>query len=346
MTLEAIYVTRHGFRSNWAVDPSTGEYTASLTSPTGIAADPALTAHGVDQARQLAAHLQVVDPPIERVYSSPYYRCLQTIEPFVAAQEVGSPLQGGSEKCKIRGEPGVGEWYGSAPFEHPTSAAPEVLKTLFPALDLGYKPVNPRPTRMGESPAELHDRVASTMHGIISQCDTEGVKAILICTHAAVVIALGRVLTGTMPDSVDEEDFRAFTCGLSVYKRRKGEAATASPQEGVPSWRVSGDQEATSARGPGGIAHGPPAEPTSRTDKEPLVWKGRGVAGGWTCTANSDCSHLAGGEERGWRFSGDEAFAGSAGQGTIDAGLELGVVVEGKAVRTRSSNKTSTTPRL
>ena len=45
------------------------------------------------------------------------------------------------------------------------------------------------------------------------------------------------------------------------------------------------------------------------------------------------------------RFSGDEAFAGSEGQGTVDAGLELGVVVEGQAVRTRSS-KTRTAPRL
>lgn len=200
------------------------------------------------------------------------------------------------EQLKIRGEPGLGEWYGAAPFEHPTSAAPEVLKTLFPALDLGYVPVA-RPTRMGESLAELHDRVAATMHGIISQCDTEGVKAILISTHAAVVIALGRVLTGAMPDDVGVEDFQAFTCGLSVYTRRKGDAAM----------RSNNHTEWTSARG---IASGPPAEPSphrhaSRTDPEPLDWKGRGVVGGWICKANSDCSHLAGGEERGWYVSSE-----------------------------------------
>ncbi|OIW33244.1 phosphoglycerate mutase-like protein [Coniochaeta ligniaria NRRL 30616] len=327
------------FRSNWAVDPSTGEYTASISSPTGIAADPTLTAHGVDQARQLAAHLRTVDPPIERVYSSPYYRCLQTIEPFVA-QAPGSPVKG--EQSRIRGEPGLGEWYGAAPFEHPTSAAPQVLKRLFPALDLDYEPVA-RPSRVGESLAELHDRVAITIDRIISQCDAEGVKAILLCTHAAVVIALGRVLTGAMPDDVGVEDFGAFTCGLSVYTRRKGDAATLVTNTGG---RISGDQEATSARG---IAPGPPAEPcphrhTSRTDPEPLPWKGRGVAGGWICTANSDCSHLASGEERGWRFSGDEAFTGAAESG-VDAGLELGIVVEGQAVRTWST-KTGTNSRL
>lgn len=46
------------------------------------------------------------------------------------------------------------------------------------------------------------------------------------------------------------------------------------------------------------------------------------------------------------RFSGDEAFtdAGPAAQGA-DAGLELGVVVEPQAARTRTS-KTSGTSRL
>lgn len=27
---------------------------------------------------------------------------------------------------------------------------------------------------------------------------------------------------------------------------------------------------------------------------------GKGVAGGWECLLNSDCTHLSGGEERGW----------------------------------------------
>lgn len=214
------------------------------------------------------------------------------------SQGPGSPPQG--EEFKIRGEPGVGEWYGSAPFEHPTSAQPEVLATLFPALDLSYRPVT-WPARMGESLAELHDRVAVTMEGIITQCDTGGVKAILICSHAAVVIALGRVLTGAMPDSVEVEDFRAFTCGLSVYRRKGNDAAGLDNSQ---AGRISGDQEATSVRS---TAPNPPAEPcihTSRTDRpKALAWKGCGIAGGWSCTVNSDCSHLAGGEERGWYVS-------------------------------------------
>jgi len=40
-----------------------------------------------------------------------------------------------------------------------------------------------------------------------------------------------------------------------------------------------------------------------------LDWRdGRGVQGGWDCVVSGDCSFLSGGEERGWRFAGDESF--------------------------------------
>ncbi|KAG7152478.1 Transcription factor tau 55 kDa subunit like protein [Verticillium longisporum] len=130
MSLEVIYVARHGFRSNWLVDPATGDYSSSIRSPTGIASDPALTAHGVDQAKELGAHLLTVSPPIEAVYSSPYYRCLQTITPFVElkAEEVqrqtsassvtvagatnvaGETVSTQSAATSIRPESGIAEW--------------------------------------------------------------------------------------------------------------------------------------------------------------------------------------------------------------------------------------------
>ncbi|KAK4199045.1 putative transcription factor tau 55 kDa subunit [Triangularia verruculosa] len=308
MPLEVIYVARHGFRSNWLVDHSTGTYTATLRSPTGGAADPALTAHGVGQAKELGERLLKAEPPIERVYSSLYYRCLQTVEPFVRKAIV-------TDKClSIRGETGLGEWYGAANFEHPVPASHETLRPLFPGLlDEEYKPLV-TPTRMGEGVNELHDRVARTMNELIAQCDREGVRAVLLCSHAATIIALGRVLTGNMPESIDTEDFRAFTCGLSVYRRRTASAGSVSGS-GV----CDGDKIATSA------AH-------DADRHKDLGWRGgRGVGGGWECELNSDCSHLSLGEERGWRFSGDESFLDTAsGQSMLDAG-ELGVVVEGRA---------------
>ncbi|EFQ28445.1 phosphoglycerate mutase [Colletotrichum graminicola M1.001] len=262
--------------SNWLVDPSTGSYTASIPSPTGIPADPELTAHGVDQAKELGAHLLTVDPSIEAVYSSPYYRCLQTITPFVAlkqerlnrlaGQDVGA---NDAETVTIRPEHGLSEWYGAAPFEHPTPASSDVLKSMFPHLDTTYQSAV-FPARKGETIAQLHDRIAAAVQAIIDRCDAEGKRAVVLCSHAASIIALGRVLTGVMPDNVDVEDFRAFTCGLSVYRRRSHSSSA----------QTSGTQ-------------GPDSDTSS--------WRnGRGVGGGWVCELNSDCSFLSGGEERGW----------------------------------------------
>lgn len=252
------------FRSNWVVDPNSGEYQAHLRSPTGIASDPALTSHGVDQAKQLAAHLVNVQPPVERIFSSPYYRCLQTVQPFVERLEQSAGLKGVS-KPTILGETGLSEWYGAAPFEHPTSAPPSELKDLFPAYDTSYVPAV-TPSRTGETIAQLHERVALTLDAIIKRCDEMGVRAVLLCSHAATIIAMGRTLTGNMPDNVEAEDFRVFTCGLSIFRRRSANTGFL------------------------GVDHASKA----------LDWRGNGVGGGWVCEVNSDCSFLSGGEERGW----------------------------------------------
>ncbi|KAK4242601.1 histidine phosphatase superfamily [Achaetomium macrosporum] len=309
--LEVIYVTRHGFRSNWLVDPSNGNYTTFIKSPTGGAADPALTAHGVDQANELAVRLLAAEPPIERVYSSLYYRCLQTVEPFVRkTQDATSPRTEGEPPLRVRGETGLGEWYGSASFEHPVPASLGTLEQLFPGmLDPNYRPAV-TPNRMGESVDELHDRVAATLAALIAECDRDGVRAILLCSHAAVIIATGRVLTGQMPENVEVEDFKCFTCGLSMYRRR-------------PSSLVS----AESRGGDGILRQAPEACDVDHhgNDGSALGWRaGKGISGGWDCELNSDCAHLSLGAERGWRFSGDESFNDMpTGQSILDTGSRL-----------------------
>jgi transcription factor C subunit 7 len=236
----------------------------------------------VDQANELAVRLLAADPPIERVYSSLYYRCLQTVEPFVRkAQEAAA---GDGPALRIRGETGLGEWYGSADFEHPVPASLEKLDPLFPGLlDPSYEPAV-TPSRMGESIDELHDRVAAAMEALIAQCDRDGVRSVLLCSHAAVIIALGRVLTGQMPDSVEAQDFKCFTCGLSMYRRRPSPGAKTEGRDGSA-------RQATA--GHGVDRHG--------QDGPVPDWRGgRGVSGGWNCELNSDCTHLSLGEERGW----------------------------------------------
>lgn len=109
----------------------------------------------------------------------------------------------------------------------------------------------------------------------MQDCDRQGIRAIVICTHAATLYAIGRALTGRMPGDISEEDFHVFTCGLSRFVRRG--SGLDGGRDTVESWRGLGS-------------------PISKVE-----WRGgRGVGGGWECVLNGDCSFLSGGEERGW----------------------------------------------
>lgn len=97
-----------------------------------------------------------------------------------------------------------------------------------------------------------------------------------MCTHAAGMICIGRVLTGRMPEDETEEDFRCGTCSLSVFQREK--VLKKEEEEIVEDW----DEK--------------------QPDHIPRVdWRdGKGVMGGWECVVNGDCSFLDNGEERSW----------------------------------------------
>ncbi|EAU34289.1 conserved hypothetical protein [Aspergillus terreus NIH2624] len=310
MPLDTIYLTRHGHRLNWTIDYKTGEYKSQFPTPTGNPADPTLTSHGVRQSFELAAHFvsPAVHPKPFRVYSSPFYRCLQTIQPAVEALKEAQQRQlttgtdhgiDAAAELDVRIENGVGEWFGPTSFfHHPSPASPADLKSHFPnilAADT-TAPAHVYPSTRGETIAQLHDRLATTLAAIIADVDAEiaqlertqppSSKAILICSHAAPLIAIGRVLTGRMPDDSGEEDFNVFTAGLSTFVRRGAPAQT--PQE-----TQSQDVLAPGTR-------------IARPDVAKVpCWKGIGVAGGWDCVANGDCSFLSGGAERG---CGEESF--------------------------------------
>jgi transcription factor C subunit 7 len=136
------------------------------------------------------------------------------------------------------------------------------------------------PAPRGESIDALHDRLAYVLHTLVARADADPrrPRAMLVCTHAACMIAIGRVLTGAMPAEVSEEDFGCFTASLSVFRRRGGAAMERAGREAVGKWD------------------------RARPEVVPEVrWRGgEGVAGGWVCERNADCSFLSGGEERGW----------------------------------------------
>lgn len=173
------------------------------------------------------------------------------------------------------------EFYGLARFDHPSPAALSVLDPLFPQLlSSAYTEPVCVPSKNGESIPQLHDRVAYALHRTIETLDQDPTepKALLICTHAATMIAIGRALTGLMPEDEGQEDFRCGTCALSVFKRRRGRDGERGSDAGIATWSSAAPEKIPDVR-----------------------WRdGRGVAGGWDCEVNGDCSFLDNGEERSW----------------------------------------------
>lgn len=255
-----------------------------MRSPTGIASDPALASYGVEQAQQLGEHLQKQnDPPVDAVYSSPFYRCIQTLSPFTAARAAEAKESGAKETVNL--EPGLGEFYGLARFDHPSPATLKVLETHFPHLAAEKDPIIV-PSTKGESIPQLHNRVAYCLQHLIRKLDNDPSqpRSLLICTHAASMICIGRALTGNMPEDEGAEDFRCFTCAFSKFTRKPSSTNGSAVPENMNSDPISTLWD-----------------PANADEVPDIGWRnGRGVAGGWTCEVNGDCSFLKNGEERGW----------------------------------------------
>lgn len=222
------------------------------------------------------------------VYSSPFYRCIQTLAPFTAARAAKNTNDPKILKAPVNLEAGLGEFYGLARFDHPSPAAYNVLAQHFP--DNLAPEQNPIivPSTKGESIPQLHDRVAYCLDELIKRLDADpsGPRTLLICTHAASMIAIGRALTGNMPEDETSEDFKCFTCAFSKFSRKP-----LTSESGTSSAAASDPLLATAQKWD-----------SSNPDIVPDInWRnGRGVQGGWTLEVNGDCSFLENGEERGW----------------------------------------------
>ena len=122
---------------------------------------------------------------------------------------------------------------------------------------------------------QLYARIAFALSYVIADADSASGDteiALVICTHAAPMIIIGRVLTGNLPTDIGEQDFKTFTAGLSRFERKQ------MPTRHTKKNGLQVQEEAPN-----------------------IDWtKGEGVSGGWDCVANCDCTHLKGGEERGW----------------------------------------------
>ncbi|MEO1287799.1 MAG: histidine phosphatase family protein, partial [Chloroflexota bacterium] len=91
-TPRTIYLVRHGHR----LDEDDKRWYEKVN---GNKYDSPLSDTGTDQAQKLASRLQ--SEPIDWIFSSPYYRALQTAHPVAEALDL-----------PIYVENGVGEWLG------------------------------------------------------------------------------------------------------------------------------------------------------------------------------------------------------------------------------------------
>lgn len=214
MTLETIYIARHGYRSNWLPPPHP-------PNPTGIDSDPRLAPHGVDQAEELGAYLASLpeDQQPQFIISSPFYRCVETAQPY--ARKAG---------LKIHIDRGVGEWFKKSRGVVPVPAGYDQLRPFFPELgtaETWNSDGGVFPREDGESEDDILDRSHRFWAAFIPAFEKKhpDVKRILIVNHAASKIALGMALMQF--DSLYAEfDFdgkparlQAGTCSLDKYAR-------------------------------------------------------------------------------------------------------------------------------
>ncbi|KAF8501901.1 histidine phosphatase superfamily [Gautieria morchelliformis] len=211
--IEKIYIARHGFRLNWV--------TTTWESPTGTPRDPPLAAYGERQAKELAdyfASLSAEDRPTA-IFSSPFYRCLQTSAPVAAALDVPVYVDNGLSEWFRPVVPGTGL--------HPIPPPAETAALAFPSLHIDAAAWQPTwvPSRKGESVEELHNRCQGFLRAFIPRTEQlHGGRhmVILLVSHAATAIALTREFVGDRNLSM-----RAACCSLTTLTRPPARSAQA-----------------------------------------------------------------------------------------------------------------------
>lgn len=207
MVVKTIYIARHGYRSNWLPE---GPYPLP---PTGVDSDVPLAEHGIHQARELAHYTLSLENQPELLFSSPFYRCIQTSEPI--ADVLGLP---------IIIERGIGEWYRPDRPVIPVAAPQEVLENFFPGKIYSNWESQIIPSDKGETEEDLFERCGEFWPLFINKVEKEfpNVETILLVTHAASKGALGMNLLGfsNWREPLDEDGtiIRSASCSLDKYE--------------------------------------------------------------------------------------------------------------------------------
>lgn len=207
MAIKTIYIARHGYRSNWLPK---GPYPPP---PTGVNSDVPLAEHGVKQAKELAHYIMSIENQPEMIFSSPFYRCLQTSEPIADLLDL-----------PINMERGIGEWYKPDRDVIPEPASFEVLNNFFPGK------LNPDwestviPSGKGETEQDIFNRCKEFWPKFAAKLEAAfpNVETILLVSHAATKIALGMNLLGfdNCRDPIDSDGaiIRSGSCSLDKFE--------------------------------------------------------------------------------------------------------------------------------
>jgi len=174
--MKTIYITRHGTRQ----DHLTGIPTPSKS---GFIYDPPLAEEGLFQSQLLANYLSE-NAHIDYIFSSPFYRTLQT------ATKVADTLN-----LKIEVESGLSDWYGGSPnyATYIPKAAPfEKLIEFFPLINQSYKP-NIEITTIAEPKEEMYDRIGKTIQVLMDtfkSTNNKNQEFLFVCHAASAIMVM------------------------------------------------------------------------------------------------------------------------------------------------------------
>ncbi|CAR26440.1 ZYRO0B09746p [Zygosaccharomyces rouxii] len=207
MVVRTIYIARHGYRSNWLPQ---GPYPLP---PTGVDSDVPLAKHGIDQAKELAHYILSLGNQPEMIFSSPFYRCIETSEPIADILEL-----------PINVDAGLGEWYKPDREVIPVPAPLESLENFFPQkLNKNWES-SVIPSDKGETEEELYLRCKNFWPKFISRVEKDfpNIETVLLVTHAASKASLGMNLLGfsNWREPLDEDGniIRSGSCSLDKFE--------------------------------------------------------------------------------------------------------------------------------
>ncbi len=175
MPLKTIYVIRHGDRFDYNLGK---ENWAKLAQEKGLRQmDPVLSDKGRYQSVKLGHYFKdgppSQGPKITRVLSSPFVRCLQTCNPIAGAANASICVENSLWECV-----------------YTSLELPPVSERVcyFPRIDVEYESLF-KPVPDEEFPVANMERYGKAAVGIVNRC-RETDEAIVICTHAAGVVAI------------------------------------------------------------------------------------------------------------------------------------------------------------